>query len=218
VEFRIMKVVRTVSVIALAFLSSAALAKGQAFEGEIVYQYTYKSNIAGVTDDQLAISLGSKQNYFIRGGDYKSVSNATSFSWQIYIGSTNKLYYKMANSDVILWVDGASRSDQIVDTKVNREATEILGYKCDEAIFTLKNGSEKYYFSSKLGVDPSLYSKHLYGNWYDYLKIAKAVPLKMIVETPDFVMTSTAIEITPMKLAVTEFQLPKGAKTAPMPN
>jgi hypothetical protein len=39
----------------------------------------------------------------------------------------------------------------------------------------------------------------------------------MIVETPEFVMTSTAIEIKPMKLAETEFQLPKDAKIAKMP-
>jgi hypothetical protein len=161
--------------------------------------------------------MGAKQDYFIKDGNYKSISNGAYWSWQIYIGRENKLYNKIGNSDVILWIDGANRSEQIVETTVNREATEILGHKLDEAVFTLKNGSEKYYFSSRLSVDPSLYSRHLYGNWYDYLKVAKAVPLKMIVETPEFVMTSTAIEIKPMKLAETEFQLPKDAKIAKMP-
>lgn len=208
--------VRTITLVAVAFLSLTCEATGQTFEGKIVYQNTYKSKLSGVTNDQLAVSMGSKQDYFIKEGNYKSISNGASWFWQIYIGRENRLYNKIGNSDVILWMDGASRSDQIVETKVNREVMEVLGYKCDEAVFTLKNGSEKYYFNSKLSVDPSLYSKHLYGNWYDYLKLAKAVPLKMVVETPEFVMTSTAIEIKPMKVAETEFQLPKDAKIARM--
>jgi hypothetical protein len=209
--------VRTITLVAVAFLSLTCEATGQTFAGKIVYQNTYKSKLPGVTDDQLAVSMVAKQDYFIKDGNYKSISNGAYWSWQIYIGRENKLYNKIGNSEVILWIDGANRSEQIVETTVNREATEILGHKLDEAVFTLKNGSEKYYFSSRLSVDPSLYSRHLYGNWYDYLKVAKAVPLKMIVETPEFVMTSTAIEIKPMKLAETEFQLPKDAKIAKMP-
>jgi hypothetical protein len=209
--------VKTLAIIAAVFLALAMTANGQIFEGKVGYQNTYKSKLPGVTDEQLAASMGSRQDYLIKGGNYKSISNGAAWTWQIYSDRDNKLYNKMSDSDVILWIDGAGRSDQILETKLNKAVTEVLGYACDEIVLTLKNGVEKYYFNSKLGIDPSVYSKHLYGNWYDYLKLAKAVPLKMIIETPQFVMTSTAIEVKAMKLSATDFQLPEGAKTAKMP-
>lgn len=202
---------------AIAFLGLALAAYGQTFEGRIVYQNTYESKLPGVTDEQLAMSLGSKQDYLIKGGNYKSISSGASWTWQIYLEKDNKLYNKMADSDAVLWIDGASRSSKVLNSKLNKGATDVLGHECEEVVLTLTNGVEKYYFSSKFAVDPSLYSKHIYGNWYDYLKLAKAVPLKMIVETPEFVITSTAVEVKAMKVAAKEFQLPKGVKTKKMP-
>lgn len=211
------RTVKNIITIAIAFFGLALASHGQAFEGKVVYKNTYESKLPDVTDNQLAVSLGSKQDYLIKGGNYKSISNGASFTWQIYLEKDNKLYNKMADSDALLWIDGASRSDQVLNSKLNKGVTEILGHKCDEVVLTTTNGVERYYFNSKFAVDPSLYSKHFYGNWYDYLKLAKAVPLKMIVETPGFVITSTAVEMKAMKVAAKEFQLPKGVKTKKMP-
>lgn len=38
-----------------------------------------------------------------------------------------------------------------------------------------------------------------------------AIPLKMVIESPQFSMEGTAVEITPMKLGDEMFTLPEGA-------
>ncbi len=202
--------------IALTIVTVATVC-GQNFEGKITYQNTYKCNIPKVTDQQLAAMMGSTQEYLIKGGDYKSSMNGTMMQWQLYINKDNKLYNKMANSETILWNNGAVNTDSILKVEINKNVTEIIGYKCDEVILTCKSGIQKYYFSSKLGVDISLYSKHTFGNWYDYLKAAKALPLKSVIESQQFTMESVATEVKPMKLDGKSFQLPENAKTAKSP-
>lgn len=138
---------------------------GQAFEGKIVYQTSYQSKIPSVTDQQFTVMMGSKQEYLIKGGNYKSNANGTMFIWQLYINKDNKLYNKMSNSGTVFWNDGSTNPDEVLNAKVNKNVTEILGYTCDELVLTCKSGIQKYYYNSKLGVDITLYSKHIFGNW-----------------------------------------------------
>lgn len=190
---------------------------GQPFEGKITYQNSYKSNLPNVTDQQFTSMMGSAQEYIIKGGNYKSSTNGTMFIWQLYLNSDNKLYSKMSNSETILWNDGSENKDSILKVELNKQAVDILGYKCDELILTCKSGVQKYYFNSKLGVDFSLFSNHLYGNWYDYVKLAKALPLKMVMEAEPFTLTSVAIEVKEIKIDEKELKLPDNAKTAKNP-
>ena len=189
----------------------------QSFEGKITYQNSFKSKLPNLKDEQLNSMMGTKQDYYIKGGNYKSATNGTLSQWQIYINKDNKIYSKMSNSETILWTDGSVNDDTILNVKLNKGATEILGYKCDELILTCKSGVQKYYFNSKLGVDTKLYVNHKYGNWYDYLKQANAVPLKMIFANQQFTMESVATEVKPMKLDDKEFQLPENVVTGKSP-
>ncbi len=194
------------------FASSAIF--GQAFEGKIVYQNTFKSKAANITDQQLSSMIGSRQEYYIKKGNYKSVTNGTYVQWQLYINADNKLYNKMSNSETILWNDGSANADEVMSSLLTKGVAEILGYKCDELILTCKSGIQKYYFSSKLSVDTKLYANHKYGNWYDYLLKANALPLKTIVENAQFTMESIATEIKLAQLDDKLFALPVDAKTA----
>ena len=189
----------------------------QSFEGKITYQNSFKSKLSNLKDEQLNSMMGTKQDYYIKRGNYKSATNGTLSQWQIYINKDNKIYSKMSNSETILWTDGSVNDDTILNVKLNKGATEILGYKCDELILTCKSGVQKYYFNSKLGVDTKLYVNHKYGNWYDYLKQANAVPLKMIFANQQFTMESVATEVKPMKLDDKEFQLPENVVTGKSP-
>src|SRR5216683_7851412 len=190
---------------------------GQTFEGEIVYQNSFKSKVANLTDQQLSAAVGSKQEYYIKNGDYKSVTNGSFPQWQIYINADNKLYSKMSNTETILWNDGGVNADEVLSSTLNKGVTDVMGYKCDELILNCKSGIQKYYFNSKLSVDTKLYENHKYGNWYDYLSKAKALPLKMIIDNDQFTMESVAVEIKPMVLDAKVFQLPADAKTAKSP-
>jgi hypothetical protein len=207
-----MKKLLTVAMIVLT-----ATVFGQDFQGKISYQNTYVSKIPNVTSEQFTAMMGATQSYIIKGGDYKSSANGTMFQWQLYINKDNKLYNKMSNSETILWNDGGTNPDEVLKVEVNKGVTEVLGYKCDEVVMTCKSGIQKYYFNSKLSVDASLFTGHLFGNWYDYLKVAKALPLKSVIDNAQFTLTSIATVVKETKLDDKEFQLPENAKTVKSP-
>jgi hypothetical protein len=190
---------------------------GQTFEGKIVYKNNYKSKIPNVTDEQLTTMIGSAQEYFIKNGNYKSLANGLLFQWLIYVNKDNKLYSKMANSDTLLWNDGAANSDEILKAEVNNGVTEVLGYKCDELVLTCKSGTQKYYFNTKLSVDTKLFFNHKFGNWYDFLSKSNSLPLKSIVDNAQFTLESVATEVKAMKLDKTFFELPADSKTRKNP-
>ena len=56
-------------------LSLASLA--QSFEGEIIYKNSLKSKNPKMTDEQWSQMMGDKQEYFIKQGNYKSLTNGT---------------------------------------------------------------------------------------------------------------------------------------------
>ena len=185
----------------------------QNFEGEIIYSNTYTSKNLQLKDEQWSLMLGNTQNYLVKGGDYKSIANGKLMQWQLYINKDNKLYNKMANSDIVYWNDASIQGDEVIKIEINKNVVEILGYKCDEIVLTCKSGVQKYYFNSKISIDPKVFINHKFGNWYDYLSKSNALPLKMILENPQFTTISIATEIKPMKLEVNTFELPAGVKT-----
>ncbi|MFI0491152.1 hypothetical protein [Flavobacterium sp.] len=190
---------------------------GQTFEGKVVYENAYKSKMQNVTDEQFTAMMGATQEYFIKNGDYKSLANGTLFQSQHYVNKENKLYTKMSNSDAFLWNDGATNSDEVIKSELNKDVIEILGYKCDELVLTCKSGVQKYYFNSKFTVDPKLFVNHKFGNWYDFVSKSNSLPLKSIIENAQFSMESTATNITEMKLDNSFFTLPANSKTMKSP-
>jgi hypothetical protein len=136
--------------------------------------------------------------------------------WQLYIND-NKLYTKMANSEAVLWNDGATNDDQVISAEIHKDAATILDYKCDELVLTCKSGVHKYYFTSKLPVDTKLYANHQFGNWYAYLQKTNAVPLKMIIDNAQFTMESVATDVKSVKLDKVLFMLPANTKTTKSP-
>jgi len=199
----------------LAF--TCLLAAAQNFEGKIVYHNTYKSKSPDVSSEQLNLMMGTVQNWYLKGANYKSETNGALMVWQLYLSSDNKLYNKFANSDMLLWNDGAVNADEVIKTELRKGAAEILGYKCDELVLTCKSGVQKYYFSSQLPVDAKLFENHHYGNWYAYLSKANAVPLKIVIESTQFSLESIATEVQPMQLSERLFALPANVQTMKSP-
>ena len=186
----------------------------QNYEGEIIYSNSYKSKTPQLKDEQLNLMLGTVQNYLIKEGDYKSSTNGSLIQWQLYINKDNKLYSKMSNSDIIYWNDGSIQGDEILKAEINKNSTEILGYKCDELILTCKSGVQKYYYSSKFSIDSKLFMNHKFGNWYDFVSRSNSLPLKIIIENAQFTLTSIATEIKPKVLETSFFTLLQGVQTA----
>ncbi len=189
----------------------------QNFEGTIVYQNIYKSKLPGVPDAQFSAMMGTTQEYSIKDGNYRSSMSGTLVKWQLYVNKDNKLYTKMANMSSILWNDGATNTDSILSSQINKNALEILGQMCDELILTCNSGVQKFYFSNNLKVDAARYAKHKFVNWNEVLAKTNSIPLKIIMTTPQFSIESTAIEIIPKKLDDSLFQLPPDSKLEKSP-
>jgi hypothetical protein len=83
------------------FLSAELIVNAQTFEGKIVYQNSYTSKLAQVKSEQFDAMMGTAQEYFIKGGNYKSVTNGSFAQMQLYVQSQNKLYSKLATSVVV---------------------------------------------------------------------------------------------------------------------
>ena len=201
----------------LALVVSCFAAEAQHFEGKIVYRNAYTSKTPGLSDAQLNTMMGDVQTWYLKGGDYLSEINGTQMSWQLYRNNDNKLYSKVAGSDRLLWNAASSNPDSVLSTTLRKGATEILGYTCDELTLVCRSGIQKYYFSPRLPVQQDLYKGHRYGNWYAYLSKAGAVPLKIVIETPQFSMESVATGVHPLKLSNAFFSLPAGAQTMKSP-
>jgi hypothetical protein len=190
---------------------------GQNFEGKITFKNTFKSKTQNITDEQFTAMMGDTHEYFIKGGDYKTITNGSFLQWQQYINADNKLYNKMANSETILWNDGSVNMDEVIKAEINKGVTVVMGYNCDEIILTCKSGIQKYYYTSKIAVDVDLFEKHKYGNWFEFISRSKSLPLKMIIENAQLSYEAVAIEVKPMQLGKTMFVLPANAETAKSP-
>lgn len=205
------------NLILILFTALSISTFAQNFEGEIVYANTYKSKSMLVSDEQLTSMMGAKQNYFMKGAEYKSVMNGKLVEWQLYNSKENKLYNKMGNTETVYWNDAAVNPDEVQKAELHKEVTNILGYKCDELVLTCKSGMQKYYFNSNLVIDAKLFVNHKYGNWYAYLQKTNAVPLKIIIDSDQFTIESVATEVKPGKIEDKFFVLAPNTKTAKSP-
>ena len=196
---------------------SGIVCLGQSFEGRVTYETAYKSKIPNVTDALFTEMMGKSQEYNLKDGNYRTTSNGTFLQWQLYVNKDNKLYTKFSNSASILWNDGAVNPDSVLKTEFNKEVIDILGYTCDELILTCTSGIQKYYFNSKLKIDPKPFANHKFGNWYQYLSQSQAVPLKMILDNVQFSVVIVATAIQPQRMDDQLFALPPDAKLEKSP-
>lgn len=201
-------------IIVLVFTLCISIAYSQEFEGEIVYQCIYKSKIAGISNDSLNTLMGHTQKYFIKEGSFKVESDGTFYQWSIYKNSENKYYNKLSNSDTVTWTNGNINHDSVINSQVNKNISEILGYRCDEIILTTKSGIKKFYFNanSVLSTDPKKFINYEAGNWYDFLSISNSLPLRTIEDNEFSTYELIAKEIIPKKLENDFFNLPANTK------
>ena len=179
----------------------------QNFEGEVVYSNHFTSKIQNFTDEQLGKMIGTKQEYFIKDGNYKSFLNGQSVTMQLYDYRTNRLYNKTVKTDTLYWFDASINTDGVISFEIKRNADTILGNQCDAIIMKTQTGTTTIFYTTQYKVDGKAYVNHNYSNWAFYTLKTGALPLKTIMETSSFKMESVAIEIKPMKLGEDYFKI-----------
>ena len=194
-------------VLIAALILSIYFAHGQSFEGEIIYSNHFTSKMKNFTDEQLEAMIGSKQEYLIKGANYKSLLNGQSITMQLYDYKTNRIYNQKPKSDTLYWFDASINTDEVISFEIKKNVDEILGNQCDVIIMKTKTGTTTIFYSSRYKVDSKAYENHRYSNWAFYVGKTKALPLKTVIETNKFKMESTAIEIKPIEFGTDYFNI-----------
>lgn len=202
-------------ILVLFLMLSPLMCLAQSFEGKITYSNSYKSKSPQLKDAQLATMLGTTQDYYIKGADYKSVFNGSYIKMQLYKSKENRSYTLTAKSDSLYWEDYSKNKDVATKFEVEKGKETVMGVLCDVLIVYTPKSKTAYYYNSKYGVNPALVNQHAYGNWYYVISKTRALPLKTISESEQFTLISTAVNITPMKLEATLFEVPDKNKIAP---
>jgi hypothetical protein len=196
----------------ITFLIITITAAAQEFEGKIIYQLKCESKIPNIPSEQFTAMMGGLQEYYYRSGDYKMQGNGTLFQWQLFILKDNKLYSKLSSANAVYYDDITVNKEEVLNVEVKKKSTTVLGYSCDELILTTKSGVQRYYYNVRFNIDPKKFESFRFNNWYEYVSRAKAVPLKMYIETPQFNFESVATEIQETKLDKSLFVLPPNVK------
>lgn len=186
------------------------VATGQYFEGRITYKNTFKGGAVETDVKQMAEMMGDQMDYFIKGGSYKSELNGKTVQYQLFSKTENKLYSKFVPYDTLYWMDVSVDLDPVIETTVLKTQEEVLGVKCSGIEIKTKNGLKyTFYFNTKYAIDWAAYKKHKTGCWAAFTAASKSLPLKSIIESPQFSMTSVAVEIKPEKLDDNAFAVPE---------
>jgi hypothetical protein len=185
-------------------------ASAQSFEGEIVYKNSYVSKIPGVSAERLGAYLGTKQEYYVKGGYYKSLTNGTAVYMQLYDNPSNRMYFQRPGSDTLGYKDASADADSVISYEVHKAAATILGNVCDALVIVSKSATTTYYYCQKYRLDAAAYKRHLAGNWALLSAKAGALPLKAEVETTQVTMVMEAVEVKAMPLEDSFFKVGNG--------
>lgn len=181
------------------------------FTGEVFYKEVYESKIPGINNQDFQRYTGDSRRLYIGNGSYKNENNSLSISRWIYRGSENKLYFFRNNSDTIVWCDASLRKfEKTSFTPIEKTDEVILGHKCKKVTLRSESSTVTYYFSDAYPLDPRGYAQHFFESWNLYTSLAKAVPLKIILENKDMKLTSTAVRIESKSIDWSVFEVPKG--------
>lgn len=195
-------------IVLIVLLLWAGFAHSQSFEGTITYvldfEVSEKFKKMGVTKEMLIEKMKAEGSYSdtiktsYKQGDYYTLLNANPKSWQIYKASTNKIYAMQdgedadickvidASVDLEFTMTGKMPVIQKLDTTAN-----VNGNPCSIVRVKWQSGTYDYYYDSRhLKVDLTLFAQHTYDGWAEYLKISRALPVK-IVKTVNGLMTAT---------------------------
>ncbi len=205
-------------------LLTSIIAHSQSFEGTVIYKMDFeiseKLTKMGITKELLLEKMKSEGSWTdsmkvcYKEGDYYGLIGKKPKSWSFYNSKTNKIYSMTEGSDVCTVADAsidteAAMGGEMPTVKKLDTTVVVNGITCDIVRIKWKNGTtDNYYNASKLIVDPKLYTKHIYEAWGEYLKISKALPVKIVKSVQGMTITMTLIAETEEPISDQLFTVP----------
>lgn len=172
---------------------------------------SYESKHPDISAATLEKLLGTTREFFIDNQFYKSIYYGEIKTTVLYRGDVNKIFRFKDDNDTIYWIDAAIDTLSIVsESRLEETEDTILGLKCQKLTVVTNTGIVTYYFNNEYALLPRAFSRHRLECWDFYTATAKALPLKIVFETPEMTVTSTATKIERMKLPIETFKIPNG--------
>jgi len=141
------------------------------FLGEIVYRYTYESNM--LNTDSLAKERPVKGIFRYDLVNYQSQFLGKDTFTYYYSGNLNKALSQAGSSDHYECEDYGLVTDSVISWKIYPTGEKVLGHDCDILELQKKNSLVLYYVSRTEKVAPATYQKHKAYNWDVYGDKAK---------------------------------------------
>ena len=209
-------------------LFTTLISFGQSYEGTLTYVADFKVSEKlvkmGITKQTLLDKMKSEGSWsdtirtsYNKHGDYYTLRNTSPKSWSIYKTGNNKIYAMQDGeaSDICAVTDAVDLEFTITGKTPTAEKLDSIviidGVSCSLVRITWKSGTYDYYYNqTKFTVDGSLFAKHTYDGWAGFLKIANALPIR-IVKTTKGMMSLTMTLISSKTDVVDEklFSIPK---------
>lgn len=187
---------------------TALRTKEEFFTGKILYKFSFADLKGNDLNNKLVPYLGSEQHYFIDAKNYKSYNQNK--LQQLYNAETNT-YYFFTGAKSAQRIKGDNVTSQKFIVKNLKTVEKVAGYDCKAVQIETDDATTIYFYSPEIKTDRKVFSNHSFGEWNRFLEATDgALALKYIMtnKKQGFVWTSTAVEISPMKLLSKDFLLP----------
>jgi hypothetical protein len=187
----------------------------QSFEGTLTYsvelEVSEKMQKFGMTKEVLIERMRNEGSwsdsilitykdakYFQQMGDNK-------VAWSVYLPDSNKLFSfqkdvdicTVLNTGIDLEEEMSGNSPEVIllDTSIL-----VSGIKCEIVRVKWKAGYYDYYFNRGTNpINPEFYKNHKYDGWYEYLKIAKSLPIRIVKSTKGMMTVTMSLVDTKLQ-------------------
>lgn len=179
------------------------------FNGKILYKYTFTDLQGNDINSKLVPYLGSEQHYFIDNKNYKSLNQNK--LQQLYNSDTNNYYFFTDNNTAQKFDASKATSEKFNVTRLNK-TEKVAGYDCKAIQIETDEAVTIYFYSPQIKTDKKVFARHSFGEWNKYLEETDgALALKYIMTNKKYgyIWTSTAIEISKLRLTAKDFSLPE---------
>jgi hypothetical protein len=182
--------------IILLTLLFSNLGNAQNYEGRVLYSINFEIKDSSlITNDQIALLLGNRKEFIIKGGCYRTSLNGL-ITDEFYDYKTNIFRYRSKDFDSIYSVNASFNSDTVLSYRIIKKPKEsVLGNRCQKIVIKTQKSSITVFFSKKYKMDKSLYIKHNYNFLSFIVNKTGALPLKTIIENKSISIITTAIEM-----------------------
>ena len=207
--------INTLVIICLPFF---LIAQGniKEFEGVINYQHQVVAKEPSYNVEYDYSAIGKYSEYYYKNGNYRFVNHNSYIEGDLFKAQEVRNYLLMAKSDTVLYLDAKKPDIEVIEFKVEKSVKTILNYSCDLITVKVKPTNQetpisyrRYYFTSKLPIDPAHF-KQCKGNAYELIfGQAKSLPLRIEFEWPQKKVIWQATKVEKKKLNKDIFKVNK---------